>query len=158
MISKVDNKTSLFYVIDTTALISYFSNVFKVESKISKTALEIINQGFEKSSNTKLIIPSIVFIEIYLKQKWNSLEYIETIKSEVFEEIFNFVEKDKIEIKPLEKEVIENIITINDKIVNLEGKDKIILASAMMMKCPLITSDSKIIKYNSITSVVKIIE
>lgn len=42
------------YVIDTTALMSYFSSTFEIQNKMSQHALDIISQAFNNDS----IIPS----------------------------------------------------------------------------------------------------
>jgi len=52
-----------------------------------------------------------------------------------------------IEIKPIDEEVLERFMYLDDPEVNLENHDRIILASAMMLQWPLITSDNKILKY-----------
>ena len=131
------------FVTDTTSLISYFSDVFEKPSKISRKALSIIDRAFLNDPSIRLSIPSIVFVEIF--EKWFKSEEVSAkIRSEVFESIKN---ASNIEIKPLEQEVLENLIKIEDYPINLENHDKIILASAMMLNCNLITSDPKIIKY-----------
>ena len=55
------------YVIDTTALMSYFSSTFEIQNKMSQHALDIISQAFNNDSII-LLIPSIVFVEIFSKQ------------------------------------------------------------------------------------------
>ena len=50
------------------------------------------------------------------------------------------------EIKAIEREVLENMC-IGAELANHEVHDKLILASAMMLQCPLITSDEKVIKF-----------
>jgi len=44
-------------------------------------------------------------------------------------------------------EVIENFLRLDDSLINLENRDKIILASAITLNVALITSDRKIKKY-----------
>jgi predicted nucleic acid-binding protein len=132
------------YVIDTTSVISYFADIFEQPSKISQGSLNIIDRAF-KYDNINLSIPSIVFIEIY--HKWfRNEEMAAKIRYEVFERIKS---RENIEIKPLEKEVLLNFISIEqiDDTINIENHDRQILASAMMLNCSLITSDRKIIKY-----------
>lgn len=58
------------YVIDTTALMSYFSSTFEIQNKMSQHALDIISQAFNNDSII-LLIPSIVFVEIFSKQFTN---------------------------------------------------------------------------------------
>ncbi len=131
------------FVIDTTSLISYFDYIFGKPSQISDKALTLIRTSFDRESSVRLSIPSIVFVEIF--EKWfKSEEFLAKFRAEVFEVIS---QAPNIEIKPIEQEVLENFIKIQDEDVNLENHDKLILASAMMLECPLITSDPKIIKY-----------
>ena len=150
MTSMITN-TRLF-VPDTTAIISTFDNVFNAKSKISSKSMGLIRRAFMNDPTIKLSIPSIVFVEIYEKwyARW-SLEEIEKFKSEIF---YPATRNPNIEIKPIEKEVLENFIEIDDDIVNLENHDKVILASAMMLYCPLITNDPKVIKYAGRTGVI----
>jgi predicted SnoaL-like aldol condensation-catalyzing enzyme len=132
------------FVIDTTSLISYFSEVFERGSQISEKALRLIEKGFS-GDGVILIIPSIVFIEIYKKWFVNE-EMANKIRYEVYERIKHCP---SIEIKPIEAEVLENFIKITGIEVghNFDNHDKQILASAMMLQCPLITSDGPITRY-----------
>ncbi len=132
------------YVVDTTSLISYFNNIFGGPAKISRDALKIIETAFKRDSDIKLSIPSIVFVEIF--DKWfDNEEIAAAIRIEIMTLI---AERPNIEIKPIEKEVLENFIKINDDFIKFDNHDKIILASSMMLQWPLITSDSNIIRYN----------
>jgi predicted nucleic acid-binding protein len=132
------------YVIDTTALISYFSYVFEVQCLISANAIGLIKKALDSSSSdVKLAIPSIVFIEIY--KKWFTTE---EFAAKFHYEVFNLISNSpNIEIKPIDREVLENTSYITDNLENHDIHDKIILASAIMLKCPLITTDTKIKKY-----------
>ena len=129
------------YVSDTNALISYFSEVFEQEPVVSSKALSLIGSALSTSeSEYKLSVPSVVFIEIY--EKWcDEGERLAKIYWNVFRVL---AESPNVEIKPIEREVLENLMQIN---LRHEMHDKIILASAMMLDCPLITSDLTIIDY-----------
>ena len=132
-----------FVVIDTTALISCFSTIFKQQSQISEDAINLIQHAFQSDSDILLSIPSIVFVEIF--DKWVvDDEFRAMFVSEVLEVVSQCP---NIEIKPIDEEVLQMFISLSDSVVNLENHDKIILASAMALQWPLITSDSKIIKY-----------
>jgi len=131
------------YVMDTNAVISYFKEVFNQPSKISRKAINLINKAFDVESNVRISIPSMAFIEIY-DNLLNDEEILKKFRLDVFVKI---KEASNFEIKSLEKEVIENILKIKDDYINLENHDKIFLASAMMLKCPLITSDVMITDY-----------
>lgn len=63
-------------------------------------------------------------------------------------EVFDLVERSpNIEIKPVEQEVLENLLNIGGILADHEIHDKIILASAMMLNCSIITTDPKIREY-----------
>lgn len=139
------------YVVDTCALISYYPEIFKEKSSISNKSLEIIDYSFY-SSEVKLIFPSTVFIEIFLK--WcTSEEMKRKIEFEIFRRIKS---KANMEIQPFDKEILENFVQIIDieKDHNFDNHDKQILASAMTMYCPLITSDKRIKRYNNRKNVI----
>lgn len=133
------------FVVDTTSVISYFSDVFGESSQISQHALNLIDKAFHEDS-ILLIFPSIIFVEIFKKWFINEEEAAK-IRIEVLERIKN---RGNMEIKPLEKEVLENFIKIQDiePNYNFDNHDKQVLASAMMLQCPLITSDLRLIRYN----------
>jgi predicted nucleic acid-binding protein len=125
--------------------------VFEKPSQLSPRALKIIDSAFADTA-VILIIPSIVFVEIF--KKWFvSSERAAKIRYEVFEKIRS---QDNIEIKALEREVLENFIQITDieSDHNFDNHDKQILACAMMLNCPLITSDANLIRYNQRRNVV----
>ncbi len=132
------------YVIDTNAIISYFNQVFHQPPLLSAKATHLIEQALSTSSDTvKLSIPSVVFVEIY--EKWfRTEEFARKFQYEVFELI---KQSPNIEIKPIEREVLENILSIRESLSNHEIHDKIILASAMMLNCSLITTDQSISDY-----------
>ena len=135
---------SKLYVIDTNSLIYYFDSVFCDGSNLSAKAHKLIAKAFESSdSEIKLSIPSVVFVEIF--EKWlKSEEFARKFHYEVFELID---QSPNIEIKPIEQEVLENLECISGSLSNHDVHDKIILASAMMLNCPLITTDQAIIAY-----------
>ena len=135
---------SKLYVIDTVAFISFFHEVFDVESKLSVGVRKLLERAFATSeSNIKLSIPSLVFVEIF--EKWfKSEDFAEKFHYEVFERI---VQSPNIEIKPIEQEVLENVLHIGGGLLDHDLHDKIILASAIMLNCPLITTDQEIIRY-----------
>ncbi len=81
------------YVIDTTALISFFDGVFRHSSKyngsrpLSNRVNRIIREAvFSKRTHIRLSIPTVVFIEIY--EKWLiPEEFCRRFFYEVFEPI-----------------------------------------------------------------------
>lgn len=97
------------YVIDTTALMSYFSATFEIQNKMSQYALNIISQAFN-NEDIILLIPSIVFVEIFSKQFTNK-ERSEKIRYEVYEKIKSCA---NISIEPIDQEVLESFLKITD--------------------------------------------
>lgn len=132
------------FVTDTVSLVSYFSKEFQDTRKLSKKARTIIDNALSTYSiKVKLSIPSVVFVEMY--DKWfRNEETAERLRYEVFNVI---TRSPNIEIKPIEKEVLENVLTIGDELDRHDMHDKIILASAIMLNCPIITIDTEIIGY-----------
>jgi PIN domain nuclease of toxin-antitoxin system len=113
------------YVTDTHALVWYFSDNPSLSRKAVKT--------FEKTiENGSIIIPIIVLAEIMYIAKKGRIEmtFAETVKR--IDDMENF------EIVPLDME----ILNIADKIeAELEMHDKLIAATALFFKVPLITRD-----------------
>lgn len=133
------------YVIDTTALMSYFSSTFEIQNKMSPDALDIISQAFNNNT-VILLIPSIVFVEIFSKQFINE-ERSEKIRYEVYEKIKSC---DNISIEAIDKEVLEAFLEITDieKKYSFDNHDKLIYSTAIKYNVPLLTSDLKLKKYN----------
>jgi hypothetical protein len=142
--------TETRYVVDTVSFINYYNILFDEEEKISKAARKLIGKGFNRESSVKLIIPSTVFLELHTKFSQNE-EFARKIYYEIY---FNITESPDIEIKPLEKEVLEEFIKIDDSVVYLEHNDKLILSAAIQLNCSIITIDPKIISYVNKTKVI----
>jgi predicted nucleic acid-binding protein len=132
------------YVADTDAIIRYFHKIFGVSGGLSNRAISLIRQALRAdTSEVKLSIPSVVFVEIF--EKWfRDEEFARKLQYEVFEEI---LKSPNVEVKPIEQEVLEKLLTIGGNLSSHEINDKIIIASAMTLNCPIITTDSKIIEY-----------
>jgi PIN domain nuclease of toxin-antitoxin system len=133
------------FVCDTNAIIWFFSNVFQTADKLSARARCLIEQGCSQNgSDIRLSIPSVVFIEIF--DKWCVDEVsARRIHNEVFRRLS---ESPNVEIRPIDLEVIACVATIAGRLVDHEMHDKMVLASAMVLECPLITSDGEIAKFN----------
>lgn len=133
------------FVLDTCAIISYFQNVFNEPPSISSKSLRLIEKAFTYSE-IKMIVPSIVFIELY-KLYFNSEETAKKISYEVF---FPIKEAVNFEIRSFDRDALIKFIAIIDIEQNhkFDNHDKQILAVAMDMNCPLVTSDNRIIRYN----------
>lgn len=137
---------SQLYVVDSCAMISYFEDILDgANVSISNQSLELIDRAFY-SNDIKLIFPVVTFIELF--EKWfKTEESTKKIYSEIYLRIYN---QENMEIQPLDKEILENFAMITDieQNHNFDNHDKQVLASAMSMQCPLITSDGPLIRYN----------
>jgi predicted nucleic acid-binding protein len=142
------------YVTDTNALISYFHDVFGVNRDLSARTRRLVAEAFHAyPTDVKLSIPAVVFLEVF--EKWFvSEEFAARFHYEVFAPIH---ESPNIEVKPIDQEVLENLARIEDDLRDEDMHDKIILASAMMLNCPLITTDEVIIKYVNTNPVIPFI-
>ena len=138
----------LRFVVDTTALISYFSDLFKQGSQISKRALSIIENAFLEEDSAVIIIPSIVFVEIFDKWFRGTKIVDEEFRARFIVDVFGTIRQaSNFEIREIDAEVLERFLSLEDLDINLENHDRIILASAIVLESPLITSDGKIISY-----------
>jgi predicted nucleic acid-binding protein len=137
---------SMLFVIDTSSFIDYFDEVFGKPSLLSQRARKIISWALDTTDGEiKLAIPSIVLVEIF--EKWlRNEEFLSKFYYEVYCPIGA---SPNIEIKPIEREVLEQLLKIDGKLLSHDIHDKIILSSAMMLNCPLITKDQDIIEYVS---------
>lgn len=134
------------FVVDTTAIISYFDSVFEQGSQITNKALQFIDDAFATEYKTILVIPGVVFVEIF--DKWfrntNGEEFQAKFRLEVLSPILR---SPNIEIREIDKEILEAFLTLQDQNINLENRDRLILASAVVLNAPLITSDNKLIRF-----------
>ncbi|PHS11059.1 MAG: hypothetical protein COA78_10435 [Blastopirellula sp.] len=142
------------YVTDTVGLINYFHETFSRSSSISASTRRIYDKAFSTSEGSvRLSIPSVVFVEIH--EKWcRTEEFSRKFYYNVFKRV---CDSPNIEVKPIDREVLENLLRIRGSLEDHDLHDKLILASAMMLDCPLITCDSEIIKFNDEFNVVDII-
>lgn len=138
------------FVIDTCSLINYFGCIFGEDRKLSTNTCRIIDDAFDNDADVYLSIPAIVFVEIY--DKWiTTPEFGRKFYYEVYKPI---VESNHIEIKPLEKEVLYHLVLLDGIMSSHDIHDKIVLASAIMLECSLITYDPKLVKYAKKTRVI----
>jgi len=143
------------YVLDSTALISCYPEIFDQPPKIAKKSASTIQQAIQYNEDVILIIPSIVFVEIY--DKWfrgsrlQDEEFREKFKAEVYRPIQS---APNVEIRALDQEILEKFLTLDDPYINLENHDKIVFATASVLEADLITSDRKIKRYNNLYNVV----
>lgn len=140
------------FVSDTSSIIHYFSRLtnvfekFEITKELSTRAEAIIADALlQFPSEVRLSIPSIVFVEIY--EKWL---VDEEVNREFYYEVYQrIIRSPNIEIKPVDQEVVENVVILDDNLKDHDLHDKIIFASAMTLECRLISRDSELIKYNN---------
>ena len=138
------------YVIDTNGLISFYSTVFNDapgfdrSPSISKKTRDTIQEAISPSESAVLLsIPSIIFIEIY--EKWlRSEEFFRKFFYEVF---IPLKQSPNVEIRAIDQEVLENLLAVDGCLTKHDLHDKIVVASAMTLECPIITVDHKIIEF-----------
>ena len=132
------------YVCDTNSIISSFADIFHSTSTISGRALSIIEEAIQPyPSYIRLSIPSVVFIELFDKY----LVDVESVREFYYKCYVKIVDSPNVEIKPIEKEVLQQLINLKYSLPNHDIHDKLILACAMTLECPLITSDSVLIDF-----------
>lgn len=145
------------YVIDTCALISFFYHVFvfaqgyEGSPQLSKRTNNLIAEAiYSEWTQVRLSIPTVVFVEIF--EKWfHSEEFCRLF----FYEIFSLLKRsENIEICPIDREVLENVIQIGGPLKRRDLHDRLILASAIALSVPLITTDEEITNYVNVTQVI----
>lgn len=112
-------------LIDTHALLWYLSKDKKLPNNIRSFLLKA----------HKIFVPTIVLLELlYLLQK-QSL-------TSTFSLVLDKLKKsNKYQVVSFDLEVLENVFKLSS---NLESHDSIIVATAKMLKLPLVTKDGKI--------------
>lgn len=132
------------YVADSCTLFSYFSNILGAGVSVSPRVISIVQSVFEKTEECILIIPSVVFVELFDifndNEEKNSLVY--------YEIVYRIISNEFIEIKPLDFEVLETYIDVGKSRIDFENRDRIILATALALGSTILTSDSKIIEFS----------
>ncbi len=138
------------YVIDTNGLLSFFAGVFDnapgfdESPSISQKARNAIQEAVYSLEGVVLLsVPSIVFIEIY--EKWlRSEEFFRKFFYEVFTPL---KQSPNVEIRAIDQEILENLLTVDGCLAEHDLHDKIVVASAITLECPIITFDHKIIEF-----------
>lgn len=140
------------FVVDTVAITSYFAEIFDQKQQISSKGLEWIKNAFAHPYSYIMIVPSIVFVEIFdnwFKPYHGLDEFRAKFTAEVIHPI---LQAPNIEIREIDTEIMETFLRLGDSSNRLENRDRIILASAVTLQTPLVTSDPKIIQYCNIHS------
>ena len=138
------------YVIDTNGLISFFAGVFDDapgfdgSPSISQKARNAIQEAvYSLDGGVLLSVPSIVFIEIY--EKW--LRPGEFFRKFFYEVFTPLKQSPNVEIRAIDQEVLENLLTVDGCLAGHDLHDKIVVASAITLECSIITVDPKIIEF-----------
>ena len=131
------------YVIDSVAFINYFNQFFEENNQLSNETRKILDKCFNKRNTYYfLVIPSIVFIEIFRK----FLKSEELVRKFYYDIYLSILDNETIEIKPIEKEVLQIFQKLYD--FKLEHHDRLVFATSIQLYSILITRDPDIIKYN----------
>lgn len=134
----------MLYVLDTHAVIWHFPKAFRQTNCNSRKVNEILCETLtDESSKYRLVVPSIVFVEIFDKFSLNRED-----SSRVFYECFTPLKDcSRIELRELDFEVLETVSKIGGALENHEIHDKIIVATALTLDASVITKDPKIHEY-----------
>lgn len=140
------NMTRL-YVADTNSLIAFFHRVFSYAPDfhgaptLSRNTEAIIEQSvFSPSSLVRLSIPSVIFFEIH--EKWLRTE--EFLRRFYYDVFVVLRDAPNVEIRPIDKEILGNLIRIGGCLAAHDLHDKLVVATAMTLECHLITTDTVI--------------
>lgn len=102
----------------------------------------------EDNSKYLIIIPGVVFIEIFDKWFRGNTRADEEFRAKFISEVFNRIKlAPNIEIRELDIEVLKSFLDLQDKNIKLENRDKIVLATDVILQSSLITSDTMLKEY-----------
>lgn len=142
------------FIIDTVGIISYFHDIFDVSSRLSYRAMKIIDDALSYR-NSILIVPSVVFVEIF--DKWftggsaTADEFQARCRFEILERLRSLP---NVEIRGVDAEVLHTYTRLHDIANELENRDRLILATAIVLDSPLITVDSQITRFVNVHNVI----
>jgi len=100
------------YVLDTSGLIAYFTDIFTQDKRLSKKIASVVSEAiFSRGTPVRLVVPSVVFVEVF--EKWLTNE--EILRRFYYEAFVPIDESPNIEIRPIEQEVLEALLTVGDR-------------------------------------------
>jgi PIN domain nuclease of toxin-antitoxin system len=140
-------------VADTHAVIWYFARFFNQQNLNSDGVNDVFHQVLNKPlTNLRLVIPSVVFLEIFDK-----FCRTENDAARIYYECFVPLETcPNVEIRELDKEVIEMVINLEGELKGHEVNDKIVVATSAVLNCVLLTKDPVIQKFSSNTNLIHV--
>jgi len=143
------------YVFDSVSFINYYNTFFNEQDRLSKRIRQEIDHCLSPDYIThKIILPSIVLVELFQKQlNTKDDEIASQFKYEILSPL---LDNEDVEIKGIELDVLKIYSQIDNNIIKLENHDKIILSSAIHVDGVLITNDAKIQTYVEATNVVQL--
>jgi len=127
-------------LLDTHALVWWLDN----PSKLSHIAKKTIEEEFEDKN---LFVSSITIWEIAMLVKKNKLK----LKFELKDWINRINLIPEIKSIPIDNEIAYKSVSVD--IFHADPADRIIVATAMSLNCPIITKDAKIRKYKLVKSI-----
>lgn len=130
------------WVTDTHALIWHLYNAKRLSPEVRRIFAQVDN------GEGQIIIPAITLVEIiYLAEK-------ERIDVKAVKQVIKLLRSgvDNYVIAPLDLDVAATLQHVDRAIVP-EMPDRIITATALHLKLPLLTRDSEIVKFDQITAV-----
>lgn len=127
------------YVADTCAIISAFPLGFAgAPPSISSSSIDLLLEPVHSSyTNLRLIVPSMVFVEIM--EKWATTE--ESRSRLMYEVYFPLFNADHVSIQPVSEETLDSLSYINVHLQDHDLNDRLILAAALEFEADIITSD-----------------
>lgn len=144
--------TAIRFVADTHTVIWYFSRFFGQRNLNSEGVNQVFHQVLNNSlTNFRLVIPSVVFLEIFDK-----FCRTENDAARIYYECFVPLEAcPNVEIRELDKEVIEMLINLGDVLASHEVNDKIVVATSAVLECVLLTRDPVIQEFSKNTALIE---
>lgn len=142
-----------FYILDTCSFYSYclkYLSIFtdKTLSLTEDSLTELYAAFNNNDNNIKIIIPSVIFIEIF-DHYFNNEEFVNKFKYEVYTRIISDESNSKIAIIDIDEEILENLSYCYTDRINVDLHDKLIIATALKYQdknTTLYTSDQRIKK------------
>lgn len=143
--------TATRFVADTHAVIWHFARFFKQPNLNSERVNVVFHQVLNNPlTDLRLVIPSVVFLEIFDK-----FCRTESDAARIYYECFVPLEAcPNVEIRELDKEVIEMLISLGDVLKSHEVNDKIVVATSAVLECVLFTKDPVVQEFSRNTDLI----